>query len=122
MEPVITLAAGAIAQLAFNEFIKSSAGEAAKKLTGEALTKANELRQLIWAKLRGSDRAETALAEVEKTGTPEALAIALATILIRGWVEANLTQVTVLAARDPMMVIRDRRRPTDQGTGISSYN
>lgn len=73
MEPVTTLAAGAIAQLAFNEFIKSSAGQAAKKLTGEALTKANELRQLIWAKLRGSDRAETALAEVEKVGTPEAL-------------------------------------------------
>jgi hypothetical protein len=73
MEPVTTLAAGAIAQLAFNEFIKSSAGEAAKKLTGETLTKANELRQLIWAKLRGCDRAAAALAEVEKAGTPEAL-------------------------------------------------
>ncbi|UBF25000.1 hypothetical protein K9N68_25680 [Kovacikia minuta CCNUW1] len=73
MEPVSTLAAGAIVQLAFNEFIKSSAGEAAKKLTGEALTKANELRKAIWAKFKGSDRAETALAEVEKEGTPEAL-------------------------------------------------
>lgn len=72
-DPVTAITAGAIAQLAFNEFIKSSAGEAAKKLTGEALAKANELRQLIWAKLRGSDRAETALAEVEKEGTPAAL-------------------------------------------------
>jgi hypothetical protein len=73
MEPVNTLAAGAIVQLAFNEFIKSSAGEAAKKLTGEALTKANDLRRAIWAKFKGSGRAETALAEVEKEGTPEAL-------------------------------------------------
>jgi len=72
MEPV-TLAAGAIAQLAFNEFIKSSAGEAAKKLTGEALTKANDLRKAIGAKFRGNARAETALAEVEQEGTPAAL-------------------------------------------------
>ena len=72
MEPV-TLAAGAIAQLAFNEFIKSSAGEAAKKLTGEALAKANDLRKAIWAKFKGNARAETALAEVEKEGTPAAL-------------------------------------------------
>lgn len=68
-----TLAAGAIAKLAFDEFVKSSAGEAAKKLTGEALSKANDLRQAIWAKFRGNARAETALAEVEKQGTPEAL-------------------------------------------------
>ncbi|MGQ9871844.1 hypothetical protein [Leptodesmis sp.] len=72
MEPV-TLAAGSIAQLAFNEFIKSSTGEAAKKLTGEALAKANELRKAIWAQFRGNARAETALAKVEKEGTPAAL-------------------------------------------------
>jgi phosphoribosylformylglycinamidine (FGAM) synthase PurS component len=68
-----TLAAVAIAQLAFNEFIKSSAGEAAKKLTGEALTKANDLRKAIWAKFKGNARAETALAEVETEGTAAAL-------------------------------------------------
>jgi hypothetical protein len=73
MEPVTTITAATIAQLAFNEFIKSSAGEAAKNLTGEALTKANDLRKAIWAKFKGSDRAETALAEVEKAGTTEAL-------------------------------------------------
>ncbi|MGE5660320.1 MAG: hypothetical protein ACM37W_27330 [Actinomycetota bacterium] len=72
MEP-LTLAAGAIAQLAFNEFIKSSAGEAAKKLTGEALAKANDLRKAIWIKFKGNSRAETALAEVETEGTPATL-------------------------------------------------
>lgn len=73
MEPATTIAAGTIAQLAFNEFIKSSAGEAAKKLTGEAIAKANELRKAIQAKFTGNDRAETALAEIEREGTPEAL-------------------------------------------------
>ena len=70
MEPVTV---GTIALLAFNEFVKSSAGEAAKKLTGEALTKANELRKAIGVKFRGNARAEAALAEVEKAGTPAAL-------------------------------------------------
>jgi hypothetical protein len=73
MEPVTTLAAGAIAQLAFNEFIKSGVGEVTKKLTGEALAKANDLRKAIWAKFKGNPRAETALAEVEKQGTTESL-------------------------------------------------
>jgi adenosyl cobinamide kinase/adenosyl cobinamide phosphate guanylyltransferase len=72
MEPA-TITAAMIAQLAFNEFIKSSAGEAAKKLTGEALTKANDLRKAIWAKFRGNERAETALEAVEKQGTTAAV-------------------------------------------------
>lgn len=41
-----------------------------------------------------------------------ALAIALVAILIPLWAGANLTQVTVLAAREPVMVIRDRGRIT----------
>jgi translation initiation factor 2B subunit (eIF-2B alpha/beta/delta family) len=73
MEPATTLAVGAIAQLAFNEFIKSSAAETAKKLTAEAIAQANHLRQAIWAKFKGNSRAEAALAEVEKTGTTAAL-------------------------------------------------
>lgn len=73
MEPVTTLAAGTIIKLAFDEFVKSSAGEAAKKLTGEALTKANELRKAIWAKFKGNPRAETALTEVEQNGSSEAV-------------------------------------------------
>lgn len=72
-EPLTSVTAAAIAQLAFNEFIKSSAGEAAKKLTGDALTKVNDLRKVIWAKFKGNLRAETALAKVEADGTPAAL-------------------------------------------------
>lgn len=37
-DPIVAVAAAEILKLAFNEFIKTSAGETAKKLTGEALT------------------------------------------------------------------------------------
>jgi hypothetical protein len=38
------ITASAIATLAFQEFIKSGAGELAKKFTGEAITKIGQLR------------------------------------------------------------------------------
>jgi hypothetical protein len=68
MEPVSTsIAASAIAKLAFEEFIKSSAGEVAKKFTTEAIAKMGKLRQLIWDRLRGKHPiAEEALQKAEK--------------------------------------------------------
>jgi hypothetical protein len=67
------ITASAIATLAFQEFIKSGAGELAKKFTGEAITKIGQLRQMIWNKLRGNPDAETALNNVEQ-GKDEDLA------------------------------------------------
>jgi hypothetical protein len=73
MEPVTTLAAGAIAKIAFDEFVKSGAGEVAKKTIGEAIDLVKNLRDRIRAKFQGNERAEKALAEVEQEGTPAAL-------------------------------------------------
>jgi hypothetical protein len=53
MEPVSTLTATAIATLAFQEFVKSGTGELAKKFTAAAIAKMDELRKLIWDRLRG---------------------------------------------------------------------
>jgi hypothetical protein len=53
MADPLTLTAGAIANLAFQKFIESGAGELAKKFTTEAIAKMDELRQAIWNKLRG---------------------------------------------------------------------
>ncbi len=72
MEPT-TLVAGTIAGLAFNEFIKSGAGELAKKSVGGAIDLLKNLRDRIQAKFRGNERAETALFEVEQQGTQAAL-------------------------------------------------
>jgi hypothetical protein len=64
-DPITMLTASAIASLAFQEFIKSGAGELAKKFTEEAIAKMGQLRSLIWDKLRGNPDAETALTNVE---------------------------------------------------------
>jgi hypothetical protein len=52
-DPITILTASAIANLAFQEFIKSGAGELAKKFTAEAIAKMSDLRKIIIAKLQG---------------------------------------------------------------------
>jgi hypothetical protein len=70
-DPITTLTASAkathqeSATLAFQKFIEGSAGELAKKFTGEAIAEMGQLRSLIWDKLRGNPDAEAALTNVE---------------------------------------------------------
>jgi hypothetical protein len=71
-DPVIALTANMIASLAFQEFIKSGAGELAKRFTAEAITKMNDLRELIWQKLQGNPDAIAAI-EQAKNGSEEVL-------------------------------------------------
>ncbi len=73
-EPVIaTLTASTIATLAFQEFIKSGAGELAKKFTTETIAKMDNLRKQIWAKLSGkSPNIDEALTKA-KQGDPAAI-------------------------------------------------
>ena len=74
-DPIVTVAAAEILKLAFNEFIKTSAGETAKKLTGEALTKTGELRQKIvsWFQNKQDVKAEKAIVAIQEQGSLEAL-------------------------------------------------
>ncbi len=74
MDPVTTLAAGAIAKIALDEFSKAGAGELAKKTVGGAIYLVKALRDKISAKLKGNPKAEAALVEAEQQGTPEAIA------------------------------------------------
>ena len=71
MEPVTTLTAAAIANLAFQKFVESGAGELAKKFTTDAIAKMDELRQKIVARLRGKPTAEAALTSVEQGSKAE---------------------------------------------------
>jgi hypothetical protein len=71
-DPVTALTASAIASLAFQEFIKSGAGELAKKFTAEAIARMNDLRELIWQKLQGNPDAIAAI-EQAKNGSEEVL-------------------------------------------------
>jgi Effector-associated domain 1/TIR domain len=65
MTDPVTMTAGVIATLAFQEFVKSGAGELAKRFTGEAIAKMGQLRDLIRHKLRGNFDAEEALEKVQ---------------------------------------------------------
>ncbi|MBW4418200.1 MAG: hypothetical protein KME13_03105 [Myxacorys californica WJT36-NPBG1] len=71
MEPVTTLTAAAIADLAFRKFIESGAGELAKKFTETGLKKLDDLYQGIRQKLWGKPTAEAALTEIEKGNLAE---------------------------------------------------
>lgn len=66
-DPVTTtLTASAIAALAFQEFVKSGAGELAKKFTAGAIAKMGELRKKIWDRLHGKyDKAQELLPKAE---------------------------------------------------------
>ena len=70
MEPV-TITAATIATLAFTKFLEGSAGKLSEKFTETAITKMDQLRQLIWNKLRGNPKAETVLAAVEQGSKPD---------------------------------------------------
>ncbi|WP_013325062.1 hypothetical protein [Gloeothece verrucosa] len=73
-DPITTLTASAITTLAFQELIKSGAGELGKKFTGQVIAKIEELRQKIVNKLRGKDKKlDQALLEAQK-GDPQAIA------------------------------------------------
>ncbi len=70
MEPV-TITAATIATLAFTKFLESSVSKLSEKFTETAIAKMDQLRQLIWQKLRGNPRAETTLAAVEQGSKPD---------------------------------------------------
>jgi hypothetical protein len=61
-----TIAAGAIAKLAFDEFMKAGAGEVAKKTVGGAVEWVKTLRDQIKAKFQENERMTAALVEVEQ--------------------------------------------------------
>jgi hypothetical protein len=67
-DPISTMTASTIATLAFQEFIKSGAGELAKKFTGEAIAKMGQLRELIWNRLTGKHPAADVALEQAKAG------------------------------------------------------
>ncbi|WP_293334083.1 hypothetical protein [Microcoleus sp. CAWBG58] len=72
-DPVTTIAAGAILNLAFQEFAKSGAGEVAKKTVEGSIALAKKLRDKITARFQGNAKAEAAIATLETENSPAAL-------------------------------------------------
>lgn len=72
-DPFTALTASTIASLAFQEFVKSGAGELAKKFTGEAIAKMGQLRELIWNRLTGKHPIAEEAIEKAKAGEQEGI-------------------------------------------------
>jgi hypothetical protein len=72
-DQVTALTASAIASLAFQEFVKSGAGDLAKRFTGEAIAKIGRLRELIWGRLAGKHPAADEVIEKAKAGEQEGI-------------------------------------------------
>jgi Effector-associated domain 7 len=75
-DPVTALTVGKIASLAFQEFIKSGAGELGKKFAPAAISKIKELRGSIVHKFQGNPDAIAAIEQVKNGGEEEIFDIA----------------------------------------------
>lgn len=75
MADPMTFTASVIANLAFQEFLKTSAGELAKKFSADAIAKMGELRQAIWNRLRGKNATAEAAFEKAESGDEQAIEI-----------------------------------------------
>jgi hypothetical protein len=70
VEPVVGIA---IAKLAFDELVKAGAGEVGKKAVGEAVGLAKSLAGKIRQRFQGNERAMSAIAELEQSGSEASL-------------------------------------------------
>lgn len=96
-DPITTMTASAIATLAFQEFIKSGAGELAKKFTGEAIAKMGELRELIWNRLTGKHPAADVALEQARAGERAGIDTIAALLGVEMLDEAFAGQVKAIA-------------------------
>ena len=72
-DPVTAIAAGTILNLAFHEFVKSGAGEMAKKTLSGVLNLAGDLRARITSRFQGNVKAEAAIQAITSSGDMAAL-------------------------------------------------
>jgi hypothetical protein len=88
------ITASAIATLAFQEFIKSGAGELAKKFTGEAIAMMEKLRELIWRRLTGKHPAADVALEQAKAGEQAGIdmIVYVRRLQLQGWKSESRSQ------------------------------
>jgi hypothetical protein len=97
MPDPVTMTASAIAALTFQEFVKSGAGELAKKFTTEAIAKMGQLRDLVWNRLTGKHAiAEEALARAS-AGEQEGIDTVATLLGVEMLDKAFAEQVNVIA-------------------------
>jgi hypothetical protein len=123
-DPVTAITASTIATLAFQEFVKSGAGELAKKFTTEAIAKMNALRQKIWDKLRGKPTAEKAIVAIQQGSSAELDRLVAYLEVAMAEDPAFADEIRLMAQEINAGKIQDNSSMTqnvhDQGTGIQA--
>jgi hypothetical protein len=128
-EPITTMTASAIVTLAFQEFVKSGAGELAKKFTAEAIAKMGQLRELIWKRLAGKHPAADAAIQKAQAGEQEGIDL-VATFLgvelldreFAGQVQAIAHEVTLLQIEDKSSMNQTNYGGTNYQTKTGANN
>jgi anthranilate/para-aminobenzoate synthase component I len=122
VEP-LTLTASVIANLAFQKFLESGAGELGKKFTTEAIAAMDSLRKKLWDRLRGqSEKLDQALAQAEQ-GDKKALETIVKNLdVAMDDDETFATEIKTLAQQIQAGKIQDNSNMTQNVTGDNNRN
>ena len=122
VEP-LTLTASVIANLAFQKFLESGAGELGKKFTTEAIAAMDSLRKKLWDRLRGqSEKLAQALAQAEQ-GDKKALETIVKNLdVAMDDDETFATEIKTLAQQIQAGKIQDNSNMTQNVTGDNNRN
>ncbi|MEP0909763.1 hypothetical protein NDI45_02385 [Leptolyngbya sp. GB1-A1] len=122
VEPVTAITASVIANLAFQKFVEAGVGKVAEKLTEGAVAKMDELRKLIWNKLRGrSPNIDFALEKVEQGDKAALNTIAKNLDVVMDEDPEFATQVQTIAHEITLMLVEDNSSTVQNNYGGTNY-
>jgi len=122
VEP-LTLTASVIANLAFQKFLESGAGELGKKFTTEAIAAMDSLRKKLWDRLRGkSEKLDQALAQAEQGDKKALETIAKNLDVVMDDDQTFATEIKTLAQQIQAGKIQDNSNMTQNVTGDNNRN
>jgi anthranilate/para-aminobenzoate synthase component I len=122
VEP-LTLTASVIANLAFQKFLESGAGELGKKFTTEAIAAMDSLRKKLWDRLRGkSEKLDQALAQAEQGDKKALETIAKNLDVVMDDDQTFATEIKTLAQQIQAGKIQDNSNMTQNVSGDHNTN
>jgi hypothetical protein len=106
-DPLMALSASTIALLAFQEFIKSGAGELAKQSVPEAITKMGKLRELVWNRVTEKHPTAAIALRQAKAGDQEGIDTIAALLKVEMLDQEFAKQVREIAHEITLLQIED---------------
>lgn len=108
-DPLMALSASTIALLAFQEFIKSGAGELAKQSVPEAIAKMGKLRELVWNRVTEKHPTAAIALKQAKAGDQEGIDTIAALLKVEMLDQAFAKQVREIAHEITLLQIEDSK-------------